>query len=381
MMLADMGAEVIKIESPDSPDETRRWGPFFGEESTYYLSVNRNKQSLTLNLKSPEGKEIFHRLVETADVVIENFRTGTMEKLGLGYAELTKINPRLIYCAVSGFGRTGPYRDRPGYDLLAQAMGGVLATTGEPGRPPVKVGMSIADIGSGMFAAIGILSALHGREKTGHGQFVETSLLETILSWQTYLATAYWMTGKVASQMGSAHPTIVPYQALTTQDGYIAVAAATEELWRAFCRAIDRQDLCDHPDYLTNRHRIQHREPLIRLLEEHLKTAPSTYWMERFSSHGVPASPIYQLDQIWNDPQVLARQMRLRVPHPRYGTMDLPGFPIKFSETPCEIHSPPPGLGDHSIEILEELGYSLERIQTLLASRITSTTKVPVTNS
>jgi crotonobetainyl-CoA:carnitine CoA-transferase CaiB-like acyl-CoA transferase len=370
MLLADMGAEVIKIETPGVGDDTRQWSPKLGTESTYYLSVNRNKRSLTLNLKSPEGKEILLRLVQDADVVIENFRPGTMDRLGFGYETLSQINPRLIYCCVSGFGMTGPYRDKPGYDLLAQAMGGLMAITGEAGRPPVKAGMSIADIGSGMYATIGILTALQARVTTGRGQLLETSLLETIVSWQTYLATAYWATGKAPAQTGSGHPSIAPYQALRARDQYLIVAVGNESLWQKFCVALGFPELADTELFRTNKDRVQHREQLVRHLEEILSAAPAAEWIERFEQAGVPAGPIYTLEQVWSDPQVLAREMVMEMEHPQIGRIKVPGFPIKFSHTPGTLRSAPPTLGQHTKEILGALGYTEADVQRLKADGV-----------
>lgn len=365
MLLADMGADVIKVEAPDMGDETRQWGARVGTEGTYFLSVNRNKKALTLNLKHPEGKEILRRLISDADVLIENFRPGTMDRLDLGYAQLAQINPKLIYCAVSGFGLTGPYRDKPGYDLLAQAMGGLMSLTGEEGRPPVKAGMSVADIGSGMFAAIGILAALQARQITGRGQLVETSLLDTIVSWQTYLATAYWATGSVPQKAGSAHPSIVPYQALKAKDEYFIVAVGNETLWLKFCEALGCPRLAHDERFATNRQRVTHRESLIPLLEEILEAEPAAYWVNRLETVGVPAGPINRLDQVWSDPQVLSRELMIQIEDQSGLRMKLPGFPIKFSDSPLTVRSAPPRLGEHSAEILCSMGYSDSEIAIL----------------
>lgn len=359
MLLADMGAEVIKIETPGVGDDTRQWGPpFVGTESTYFLSVNRNKQSLTLNLKHAEGRAVFFKLLQESDILVENFRPGTMEKLGLGYAKLAEMNPRLIYTAVSGFGLTGPYKDKPGYDVLAQSMGGLMSVTGENGRPPAKAGMSIADIGAGMYATIGILAALQARATTGRGQLVETSLLDTIVSWQTYLATAFWATGKVPGRSGSAHPSIAPYQALRARDQYFVVAVGNDALWLKFCEAIGHASLASEARFRTNPDRVVHRSELIPHLEEILQHDDAAVWINKLDAVGVPAGPIYTLDQVWSDPHVLAREAVVEADHPTLGRIKLPGFPIKFSDTPGGVETAPPLLGQHSDAILHRLGYS-----------------------
>lgn len=359
MLLADMGAEVIKVEVPATGDDTRQWGPpFIGGESTYFLSVNRNKQSLTLNLKNPTAREVFLRLVREADVLVENFRPGTMEKLGFGYDKLKEVNPRLIYAAVSGFGLTGPYKERGGFDVLAQAMGGLMSVTGEDGRPPAKAGMSVADIGAGMYATIGILAALQARSTTGEGQMLETSLLDTIVSWQTYLATAYWATGKLPKKAGSAHPSIVPYQALKAKDQYFIVAVGNDALWQKFCSAIGQPDLANDQRYKLNKDRVAQRETLIPLLEELLSADTAVAWSEQLEAVGVPSGPIYSLDQVWSDPHVLARELVVEVEHPTLGTLKQPGFPIKFSGTPGSVRTAPPLLGQHTADVLQRLGYT-----------------------
>jgi crotonobetainyl-CoA:carnitine CoA-transferase CaiB-like acyl-CoA transferase len=366
MMLADMGADVIKVEQPGTGDDTRQWGPPFLEgESTYFLSVNRNKRSLTLNLKHPEGQEVLLRLLRWADVLVENFRPGYLDRLGFGYERLREVNPGLVYCSISGFGATGPYRDKPGYDVLAQAMGGMMGVTGYEGAPPVKAGMSVADIGAGMFAAFGILAALMARQQTGRGQLVDTSLLESQLAWHTYLATAYFATGKVPRRLGSAHPSIAPYQAIRCRDGHVVVAVGNDSLWRKFCGALGLDDLGADPQWATNPQRASRREELITLLESRLTNQTMDELVRRCEESGVPAGPIYNLEQVYSDLHVLAREMVVQVEHPVSGPFRMTGIPVKLSDTPGAVRLPPPTLGQHTDEVLRALGYTAGQIGSL----------------
>ena len=366
MVLADFGADVIKVERPESGDDTRGWvPPFIGDESAYFLSINRNKRSITLDLKSDEGKEVIFRLAKWADVVVENFRPGTADKLGIGYEALKDINPRLIYCAISGFGQTGPYRDKPGYDAVGQAMGGLMSVTGYPELPPVRFGVAIADLGAAMWSLVGILAALRAREETGRGQFVDTSLFEGQLSWLTYVAGNYFATGKNPERHGSAHPTIVPYQAFQTQDGNVMVAVGNDSLWQKFVRALNLDDLGNDPEYHTNEGRVAHRDELVERLSAAFKEQTTDEWLKRLGEHGVPASRVQSVEEVVHDPHAAARDMFVKLQHPTAGEITVTGIPVKLSETPGRVETPPPTLGQHSEEVLRELGFEQEEIDEL----------------
>ncbi len=369
MMLGDLGAEIIKVENPGTGDDTRQWGPpFVNGESTYFLSINRNKQSITLNLKHPEGREIFSRLVRESDVLIENFRPGTMDKLGLGYEKLQGLNPGLVYCSISGFGLTGPYGDKPGYDIVAQAMGGLMGTTGFEDGAPVKAGFSLADIGAGMFAAVAILAALRERDRSGLGQLVETSLFEGMIAWHTYLATGYFATGKVPRRLGSAHSTIVPYQAVQAADGYMVVAVGNEALWGKFCDALGLAEMKDDPRFVNNQARLRNREACIAGIEARLKEAPVAQWIAALDEAGVPAGPIYNIGQVYADPQTIARGMAVTLEHPVAGPVTMAGTPMRLHRTPAQMRQAPPTLGQHTDDILGRLGYTPEQVAALRQS-------------
>jgi formyl-CoA transferase/CoA:oxalate CoA-transferase len=357
-MLADMGARVIKIETPDGGDDTRGWGPpFINGESSYFLGVNRNKESLTLNLKHPRGQEILRRLIGRADVLVENFRPGIMDRLGFGSDAVLAMNPRLVYASISGFGQDGPYRERVAYDLIVQGMGGLMGTTGDEGGPPVKVGVAVTDIAAGMFAAYGVIVALHARDRTGRGQLVDASMLDSQVAWMTYQAGYYFATGRNPKRLGTAHPSLVPYQAFRAQDGYVNVAVGSEGIWTRFVSAIDAPHLAQDSRFRTNADRVEHRDELIPLLEPILARRTMAQWAETFDAAGVPAGPIYLLSDLFDDRQVRHRQMVVEVDHPKAGPIKLTGVPLKLSETPGRVAAPPPLLGQHTDGILTEIGY------------------------
>ncbi|MCZ2402193.1 CoA transferase [Paenarthrobacter sp. Z7-10] len=369
MTLADLGADVIKIEQPGQGDDTRQWGPpFQGGEAAYFLAVNRNKRSFAVDLKSPEGLAAVRRLALKADIVVENFRPGTAARLGLGYDELSRENPGLIYASISGYGQTGPDAARAGYDAIAQARSGIMSVTGEPDGPPVRVGVSSADLTAGMWATIGILAALHEKQRTGTGQWVDISLLDGSVSWLTYVSSGYFASGETPRRYGSAHPTIAPYQAFGTADGFVMVAVGNDGLWRRFAAALERPELAEDPSYASNPSRVAKRTTLIPLLEGIMATKSTAQWVEILDRAGVPVGPIQTVDQAVEDPQVLARGMVAELNHPTAGKLKVVGCPIRLTRTPAAIRTAPPLLGQHTDDVLTGLGFSAEQIASLRGS-------------
>jgi len=367
MLLADLGAEVIKIEDPQGGDPTRRLGPPFVEgESGYFLGINRNKRSLALDLRKSQGRRVLYDLVEVSDVVFNNFRPGTMEKLGCDYKILKEINSQIIYCSLTGFGETGPNRDRPAFDLAIQAISGAMSITGEPGRPPVRMGIPMGDLGGSLFCAFAISSALYSREKTGSGCCIDISLTDCMLSLLTYVGQYYLINGNVPGPVGSAHQTVVPYQAFATRDIYIVVAVFVEKFWHAFCRILGLEELRDDPRFADNDRRRENREELIPILEEIFRTKAGDEWLRLLSEAGVPCGPINTLDRVFSEAQMAARNMVVEIDHPKAGRLRSIGDPIKASPMGEHPLEPAPLHGQHTEEVLRDiLGYSPQRIATL----------------
>ena len=366
MILRDLGAEVIKIEQPGVGDEARDFGPFKNDFSLYFMSVNRGKKSITLNLKSPRGKELFLELVKGSDILVENFRPGTMEKLGLDYESLKTHHPSLLYAACSGFGQTGPYAMRGAYDMIIQGMGGIISITGEPDRPPVRVGTSIGDITSALFTAIGILSALRHRDQTGEGQLIDVGMLDCQVAILENAMVRYFSTGDIPRPLGRRHPAITPFEVFESADGYVVIAIGNNELWRKFCEHVDHPELIDDDRFNTNALRTENHESLFPILAEIMCRRTTDEWVEALEAIGVPCGPVNTVDKVANDPQVLARDMIAEVEHNTTGTVQIPGIPIKLSETPGQIDAPAPNLGEHTSEVLIDLlGLGAEEVNQL----------------
>jgi formyl-CoA transferase len=367
MLLGDYGAEVIKIEAPGRGDDTRQWGPpWAGDQSAYFLSVNRNKSSLTLNLKEPKGQKVLKKLAAISDVLIENFKFGTMKRLDMDYESIKEINPGLIYCSITGYGQDGPYNSRPGYDFVIQAEGGIMSITGPIEGPPHKVGVAVVDITAGLFAASAILAALHHRNETGLGQFIDVALLDSQVAWLANVAQNHLVTGMIPGRYGNAHPNIVPYEVFETQDGHIAVGIGNDNQYQRFCLLSGQPELWEEEKYQTNPGRVEHRDELISKLQKIFRKRTIGEWLVLLEQEKLPAAPINNIAEVLEDPQVLHRKMVQTVQHPTAGEIKILGPVAKMSGTPARIHSPPPRLGAHNTTILNTLlGYSKEEIEQL----------------
>lgn len=371
MVLADFGANVIKIETPEIGDDSRSFGPFIGKESVYFMSLNRGKRSMTLNLKQNEAQDIFRKMVKKADIVLENYRPGTMEKFGLGYEQLKKVNPRIIYAACSGFGHNGPYSQKPAYDVIVQGMGGIMSITGQDGGEPTRVGVSMGDITAGLFTVIGLLTALYIREFTNHGQKVDVAMLDCQVAILENAIARYLVTCKVPVPIGNRHPSITPFEAFATQNGYIIIAVGNDRLWSKFCRLIKREDLIADERFATNAQRTNNQKQLKAILDGIFPDKTVAAWIELLDGAGIPCGPINTIDRVLDDPQVKAREMIVEIDHPMAGRLRMPGLPIKLSETPGTVEKPAPLLGQHTADILKELlGMSTTQITELQAKRI-----------
>lgn len=358
MMLGDLGADVIKIEQPGKGDDTRAWGPPFIEgESTYYLSINRNKRSVVLDLKSEKGCTALWRLIESADVLVENFSPGTCTRLGFGYEAVKARNPRIIYASISGFGQSGPSRNRTAYDLILQGMSGMMSITGQPDGPPTKLGIPIADIGAGMFAAYAIVAALYSREKTGEGQYIDVSMLGGQVAMLTYQAGIHFATGETPRQLGNAHPIVAPYDTFPTADGYVNIAVGNDGLWQRFCEAVGLDDAKHDERFTTNAGRITNLPALYETITDILITMTTDEIVACLDEKGVPSGPIYDITQVFADPQTLDQGLRRKVQHPTLGEIELTGFPYHLSSAEVEVRLPPPMLGQHTDEVLAEIGF------------------------
>jgi formyl-CoA transferase len=360
MVLGDLGADVIKVEPPEG-DETRGWGPPFAEgESAYYLCVNRNKRGIVINLKTDEGKKILRDLALQSDVLVENFRPGTLEKFGLDFAALYKMNPKLIYCSITGFGQTGSMRDKPGYDFMIQALGGLMSVTGEPEGEQMKTGVAVVDLFAGQNAIIAILAALQARTLTGRGQHLDISLFDSQLGWLANVASNYLISGKLPKRHGNAHPNIVPYQSFQASDDWFAIAVGNDKQFEALCKVIGKSEWASDPRYAKNSGRVENREELISLLASIFRTASVSEWLTKLDEAQIPCGPIQNFEQVFSMPIVKEREMLVKMNHPTIGQLRLVGSPLKMSDTPVEYRLPPPLMGEHTEDVLKALGYGDE---------------------
>lgn len=366
MILADLGAEVIKIEHPDTGDESRNFGPFKNGFSLYFMSVNRGKRSVTLNLKSHRGKSIFKQLVKQNDILVENFRPGTMKRLGLDYDTFAVEHPQLIYASCSGFGQTGPFAEKGAYDMIIQGMGGIISITGEPDGSPVRVGTSISDITAALFTTIGLLSALHHRNITGKGQYVDVAMLDSLVAVLENAIIRYSATGENPQPLGSRHPVITPFESFKSSDGNIIIAIGNDVLWSRFCEYVERKDLITDARFNTNNKRTDNHDELHPILSDIMSKKTTVEWIEALENIGVPCGPINTIDKVVNHPQIEAREMIAKVVHEITGTVQVPGVPIKMSDTPGKVEKPAPSLGEHTDKVLmNELNIPLDEIEEL----------------
>ena len=372
MQLADMGARVIKIERPGLGDDTRAWGPpFVNGESAYFLSINRNKESLTLNFKHPEGRRLLDELIARADILVENFRPGTLDELGLGYEALRAKHPRLIYTSISGFGHSGPLRERAGYDAVLQGEAGIMSLTGPPDACGYKVGVAIADLAAGLFAAQGTLLALYARERTGCGQHVDIAMLDSVAALLTYQAGIYFVTGAPPERHGNAHPTVAPYETFQAADGEVVLAAGNDELWRRFCRVAGLDDYAGDPRFATNRDRVRNYGALRPIVADAFSKRTRSEWLEVLNDAGIPAGPVRNLQEVLTDEQLLTREMVHVLQHSSAGPVQVLGVPVKLSATPGDVRRAPPALGEHTEEILtEDLGLAASQITEMRAAGV-----------
>ncbi|MFC4617486.1 CaiB/BaiF CoA transferase family protein [Camelliibacillus cellulosilyticus] len=366
MILGDLGAEVIKVEAPGGSDDTRAWGPpFAGGESAYYLCVNRNKKAITLNLKTEAGRQILQTLTADADVVIHNFKPGTMEKWRLDYNTLKEDNPRLIYCGISGYGKTGPYKEIPGYDFVIQAMSGLMSVTGTPETGPLKVGVAITDILTGLYAANAIQAAIIERSRSGYGQDIDLSLYDCAVSAMVNVASNYLISGRVPGRLGNKHPNIVPYQTFRAQDGDMAIAVGNDRQFRKLCEILAIPELADDERFHTNPKRLENLNELETIIDRITQTQPLAFWLAKMKVAGIPSGPIQTMDQVFQDPQVVARNMKTEMNHPTAGKIPLVASPLKLSQSPVSYRHHPPLAGEHTAEILQIHGYTPEEIEKL----------------
>jgi glutaryl-CoA transferase len=371
MMLGDMGADVLKVEQPGVGDTARSWGPpFQGSESSYFLGVNRNKRSIAINLRDPRGAELMRRLIARSDVLLENFVPGTLDRHGFGYEACRAIRPDLIYCAISGFGQIGPERERAAYDQIAQGVGGIMSVTGEPGGEPTRVGIALADIAAGMFAAYAVAAALYHRQRSGEGQMIDTSLLDGQLAMLTYQSARYFATGVAPQSSGNQHPTIVPYGVYRASDAYFNLAVGTNDLWRRFCGALGLDALHTDPRFATNRDRLTHRDELNAILEPFFAERSVAEIDALLNGAGVPCGAVRDLHAVFNDPQVAALGAVREIDHPAAGPIKVVGPPYRLSATPATVRTPPPLLGQHTDATLHELGYSEAEVAALREAQV-----------